>query len=123
MITFKIKIEKKKEKEISGMLLSFFTCIEEIVRKKRKASYIVHFWQERLTKSERKDLLNVILQFQEILVQSQERQLQEDSNLKSINEIPKEFQIVLRTFSLWGGVSKPARVSHQEPKAGSTSPS
>lgn len=49
-----------KPKEATGLLVSLISGVEEIAKGEKRASYLNHFWRERLTRSERR-LLSILL--------------------------------------------------------------
>jgi hypothetical protein len=103
----------------NGVLLSFFNVVEEILHRKRRASFLIHFFQERLEKSERKKFLLILSKI--ISQQSKtinKKQFQEIRGSMDSDEIPGVFKEKISFFQR--GVSELARVPHQGPKAGPT---
>jgi hypothetical protein len=64
MIKLAVRVPgNQSEKDIRGKLVSLFDAVIEVSLMKRRASYIVHFWRERLTKSEQRNLLLILSDF------------------------------------------------------------
>jgi hypothetical protein len=89
---------------MSGILVSLFEAVIDVGNRRRKASYITHFFQERLDRSERRNLIMILANFQKSLLRDntkisatlQEGKVEED-------EIPTRLQIL---FKKLGGLDK-----------------
>jgi SRSO17 transposase len=95
----------------NGIFCSFFETVEEILSKKRRASYLTHFFLERLEKGERQEFLKclskVIPQLHQKSKENQTKVLastQNGQDLEVLHNIIKSFR---------QGVSKSATISHQ----------
>lgn len=112
-------IPKSKSEHYEGILFSFFAAIDDILRKKRKGSYLIHFFLERLEKSERRELLLI---FSKIMSQLQKAKNKENPHkiTSSLEEgsLPNKFHKIIKSYQI--GVSKNANSSHQDPNARST---
>jgi predicted glycosyltransferase len=110
-------IPKRREDHLRGVLVSILDVTDQILDRKRKTSYLVHFLEERLTKNERKELSS----FLKKLISS----LQVTSRPKEV-QISGSFsgeQKYFHRFSTFGRISNPATDSHQSPEAGEILPS
>jgi len=49
-----------KPEQVNGLLLSYLTAVAEVTEGHRKASFLSHFYKERLNRFERKKLILVL---------------------------------------------------------------
>lgn len=117
ILKFEIQgIPKKQEKHWKGILLSFFTTIEEVLSKRRKASYLTHFFQERLDKGERREFLRILAKLNlQLVKETQEIQTNVLASTEN-SKIPIRYQKIFNTFK--DGVSESATTPRQSPKQG-----
>lgn len=113
-LTLKVKTTSDRESEkIRGQLISLLSAIEDVGTRRRRASYIVHFFQERLDRKERRALLRVLAQL--ITQLSGEDQVSnsltesEGDDLK----LPAQAQRILRIFRNSSGFSAQTTGLHQ----------
>lgn len=114
-VTFDIK-ESSKEKlhHYYGILTSLFDILDDILLKKARSTKIVHFFDERLQKSEIKELhvlLNIIIK--ELSEKSQKTRISGNANQSEFS-MPENFLIRFKNFGV--GVSTIASGLHQVPK-------
>jgi hypothetical protein len=103
----------------NGVLLSFFNIVEEILLRKRRASYLIHFFQERLEKDERRRFLLILGKITlQLSKKVNKKQFQEIRGSVDSDEIPSVLMLKFNFFQR--GVSELAKVPHQGPKAGPT---
>jgi hypothetical protein len=87
---------------IRGQLLSLLNAIEEVGTRKRKGSFIVHFFQERLDKRERRILLSILNQLQNQLLKKDES-INEGSKKDPLDtSLPSRVAIILKRFQELG---------------------
>lgn len=88
-INFKIQVPSdSKEEDIKGILLSILNGNIDILLKKRKGSYLNHFYFERLNRKEKRWVLNVFDQIsKKLLPESKTQFLESDSVKKDETEI------------------------------------
>lgn len=103
-----------KPKEVCGQLVSLLSAVEEVGTKSRKASYIVHFFQERLNRKERRELIMVINQFQISLQSEVPSEIHESKVNLDTMIVKRELQILQQKFAeVSRGFSESARIPHQ----------
>jgi hypothetical protein len=107
-------IPEGKKDHWEGIFVSFIQVIEDIFLKKRKGSYLLHFYLERLDKNERRTFLMIL----EKIIVSLTKRSKTSQHHKMISgvfedEMPLEFQKIFKQFS--SRVSDPARDPHQVP--------
>lgn len=99
MITFKIKVpHDMNESQFKGMFLSFITAVEDVALKRRKATYIQHFFRERLDRREKRTLRSSLGQIINQLQEKKSKILNKETANLSGTKIPKEFLSILETF-------------------------
>lgn len=99
MLVIKIKVPSGlKPRAAAGLLLSLITAVEEVAKGERKASYIRHFWRERLNKGERRMLLMILSQFHTQLLPLIEVDHRPIKESLSETEIPKQALKILQAF-------------------------
>ena len=92
----------QKAVHVKGVLLSFFTAVDEVVTKQRRGSYLSHFYQERLDKSEKRALRSVIGQIQKQLQKSKTKEpFLRQASIEE-EEIPIEVINLIKSFQEWG---------------------
>lgn len=111
-------VPAEEESKWIGFLLTFFEGIEDVVRKRRKGSYLTHLCEERLSKSERKVLFRILSDL--VVSISKKKQTEktvheEVSEAKDSNSLEK----LIRIFNRFQTVSTLPK-SRQAPEAGAT---
>lgn len=96
----KIKMEfplphNAKSEEVRGILVSLFEAVIEVGNRRRKASYITHFFQERLDRGERRNLSMILANLQKSLLSETKTSQLKESKVEE-NEIPTRVQILLK---------------------------
>lgn len=76
-IVLKLADHKAKDQHLNGMLLSFFSALEDIVTQRKRASLLNHFWRERLSKEDKRLLLRLLMSMKTQLRERNEA-IQED---------------------------------------------
>lgn len=111
-------VPKNKEDHWRGILVSLFGAIEDILAKKRRGSYLIHFFQERLDRTEKREFRRIIAKIIPQLSKRREGNVAMTASSKG-QRIPKEYEDILNFFRT-RGVSIHANVSHQASKADTT---
>lgn len=112
-------IPKSKSEHYEGILISFFSVIDDILRKKRRGSYLIHFFLERLKKGEQKELLIILSKMMSQLQKGKKTEKQHSITSSLASEsLPSKFLNTIKAYQR--GVSKKATSSLQDPKARST---
>lgn len=104
----KIKMESilpqnTKSEKMSGILVSLFEAVIEVGNRRRKASYITHFFQERLDRGERRNLNMILANFQKSLLRDTKNSATLQESIVEEDEIPTRLQIL---FKKLGGLEK-----------------
>lgn len=87
------------EEQTRGILLSLISSLDEVSCRRRKGSFISHFFQERLDRKERRSIRFLFSQLQDQLRKERRSKAQivsSSSNLES--KIPLKFQKIIKTF-------------------------
>jgi hypothetical protein len=117
----KSTVRPQDEKMWMGFLLTFFEGIEDIVRKKRKSSYLIHLCEERLCKAERRTLLRIL---NDIVLSISDKTSEKSESQHSLSEVVLKncdsLDNLINIFAKLQTVSDPARNPRQAPKAGAT---
>lgn len=92
-----------QSENLKGILLSLFTTIEEVITRQRKGSYLVHFYQERLNKSERRILISVLNQLQSQLIE-EKKGPQGISENSDGTPLPSRAMRILETLASYGKI-------------------
>jgi hypothetical protein len=113
------QIPKSQNDHWNGVLISFFNVVEEILQRKRKSSYLIHFFQEKLKKDERRKFLLILNKINlQLSKKEDKKQFHRIKGSTEEVEIPGEYLEKFHFFQR--GVSELATVPHRDPKAGST---
>lgn len=112
------EISDREAEHWEGILRSFFNTVEEVLAKKRKASYLTHFFTERLKKGERREFLRILAK---IILQLKRKPVGPSQVLASTADlvIPTKFHRVIQSFQR--EVSSTTTSTHQSHKARETS--
>jgi len=110
-------INADREPHLTGLFLSCLSNLKDVLDKKKKASSIIHFVEERLNKLEKREFSKFLQKVIEALDSDKKDEIRETDSPSP--RIPKDLNRIFDLFS--NRVSRPARVSHQIPyKAGMT---
>jgi hypothetical protein len=104
-------IPKKREDHLKGVLVSLLDVTDQILDRRKKTSYLVHFLEERLTKNERREFSN----FLKRVIGSLHRTGTPTKAQLSGNS-PEEKKLFHRFFS-FGRISESATIPRQPSKA------
>lgn len=103
------RLSGMKDEQVNGLLLSFLSAVTEVTEGKRRASYLSHFYRERLNRFEKKKLLLLL----ETLISQLSKEQRGDHELVASSNwtpgLPKEFSKYFQFFKEFGrkSVSKP----------------
>jgi menaquinone-dependent protoporphyrinogen IX oxidase len=112
------EISDREAEHWEGILRSFFNTVEEVLAKKRKASYLTHFFTEKLKKGERREFLRILAK---IILQLKRKPVGPPQVLASATDlvIPTKYHRVIQSFQR--EVSSTTTSTHQSPKVRDTS--
>lgn len=118
-INLRIDVPKgMSEDQVRGIMVSLISVVAEVGAKKRKSSYVHHFFQERLDRGERR---NIQIFLSLLQTQFQKRKIHFDSNMITAefhkeNEIPEKFTRIFNSFQIFKkkDVSNPTNDSLQK---------
>jgi len=96
-IQMKVNDFHVKDRHLQGMLLSLFSAVEDIVLQRRKATYLNHFWRERLSRDEKRILLRALGELTSQL-RTRNEAIYEDVNQTDNLRLPEEFSSFLHKF-------------------------
>lgn len=107
---------QNREGHLRGTLISTLNVLDEILLRKRKATYLLHFVEERLDKSERKEFSI----FLKLLIQELQREGSRGKTRLGEANSPGSIEL-LRVINSFGerGISERATALRQLPEAGS----
>jgi len=113
-------LQRKDPEHLKGLLLSFLDVLDDILLRRRNATYLVQFYQERLDKNERK-MLQIF--FEKNIERLSRRKNLDPSVSESLDledsKLPLEYQEILEFFKK-SVVSVQTTGPHQSPKVGET---
>jgi hypothetical protein len=114
-------ISNSERNHFIGILRSFFVVIEEILTRKRKASYLIHFFFERLEKDERRKFIFILIKIiSSLTIRKTEISSKGIKITSSISgEIPQNYHNIISSFK---GVSKIPKSSLQCPQGSGHTP-
>lgn len=96
IIKLQVRVPLNSRKSaVSGQLLSLITAVEEVGMRRRKGSFISHFFQERLDKKEKRILISILNQLQNQLLEEKESTNITASSENFDSPLPR---IALKTF-------------------------
>jgi hypothetical protein len=101
MINLKIQIPSgMNEIQVKGLLLSLITSLDDVGQRRRRGTFISHFFQERLDRKERRSLSLIFHQLQSQLkpeVKDKDH-LMKSQVLRDESDIPKKIIKIIKTF-------------------------
>jgi len=96
-------LQRKDPEHLKGLLLSFLDVLDDILLRRRNATYLVQFYQERLDKNERK-MLQIF--FEKNIERLSRRKNLDPSVSESLDledsKLPLEYQEILEFFKKIG---------------------
>jgi Na+/phosphate symporter len=107
-----VKVNPEVKGHFDGFLLSLFDGFEAVLRKRRKATYLVHLFEERLTKNEQRIVLQIFDSIIAQILSTLDKKSKKSIHASNSQEapLPSEIDRLIKTFQ---AVSSSATTTHQ----------
>lgn len=109
-----LNINPEEKRRINGFLLTLFDGIESILKKRRKATYLVHLFEERLSKNEQRVVLRLLNGIIDQISSKDVIGAPITAKIPKEDKIPNELDRLIKSFQT---VSSSAKKIRQDSKA------